>query len=436
MNKAQTEVRPSRSHQKGILKAGRASLGLALACAPILGAAELSLDEVRDQVFAAHLLTEEQRKNLPGWNEVELTFEGLSGVIYEIWTTTDEENWEFQGSAVCEQGVGHFTHRISTADGPRYQVVVTKEMDRATPFWGRNATLNLESVGDGSIELSWSAAEDDTGVVAYALCENGEHIVTIEGAAGARVEVDGLEQGREYEYDLVAFDAAGNGTQLPDGLVLRSLLLPAVQKASKSVVDTGYDYNHSDTARSRRLEQSSPLLSPFGGEDLGELVPDLGDLVLRFGGQDLGERDPSTDPRPDLKPSLVGVPPGIGMTFRSPVQSITSLPISGSVLNVVPGLRFGGEDLGVLLPGPEEPAPGAQRSLVGVPPGIGLTFKSALKTDSRWDDADLVYVFDTHPQLDLAEVFSDRGETALLVEIHSGLGGWYFHHHHVHLSVD
>ena len=397
MNKAQRTIRQSASNQ--ILKAGGISVGLALASTPILGAAELALEDIRDQVCGAHILTQEQRANLPGRSEVAITFEGLSGLTYEIWSTVDDENWELQGSAICDEGVGQFSQRISTAEGPRYQLLTTKSMDAASPLFSRNASLHLESVGDGSIELSWSAADDDTGVVAYALCENGEHIATIEGAGPARVSVDGLEQGREYEYDLVAFDAAGNGTQLPDGLVLRSLLIPAVQKASKSVVDTGYDYNHEDSLRSsgimKRVDKSSPLLARFGGEDIGEVILDS--------------------------------------------TSFDDEPLTLEVR----------ED------------PGARRSLVGVPPGIGLTFQRALKTEAVWDDADVVHV--VHDRLGSALGYTATddlwlwvlapsitslpvgGDVLLSVEwggavrmmtSNSGSGGWSFHHHHMHISRD
>ena len=356
----------TRTNQPGTLPTAKAtalSLGFA-ALASTAGAAELSLDEIRAEVFAAHILTPEQREKLPRASQGALAFEGLSGITYELWVVGNGGQWEHVDSARCENGVGEFARQISTADGPRYQILPAQSDDEVAPRWPRRNCLDLVSAESGTITLSWRPAHDNEGVVAYALCENGEHIATLEGADGGRVQMSALERGHTVNVTLVAFDAAGNGTQLPCGLTIQSYMPSATQ----NVGTTGHSLGGKVAAR-KRIDKSSPLIAArFGGEDLGGREP-------VFGGEDIGEVSPGQVNPLDVIRALVGVPPGVGLTFKAlAVANARSTPFVPS--EVTDALAARDETSGQL-----------RRSLVGVPPGVGLTFRSSV-----WDDADIVHV--------------------------------------------
>jgi chitodextrinase len=69
-----------------------------------------------------------------------------------------------------------------------------------------------------SVTLGWVGATDNVRVVGYDVFRDGTKLTTLGGGATRYVD-DGLELGTEYEYQVVAFDAAGNRS-LPATLVV------------------------------------------------------------------------------------------------------------------------------------------------------------------------------------------------------------------------
>jgi chitodextrinase len=67
--------------------------------------------------------------------------------------------------------------------------------------------LNAQTVSTSQINLSWSAASDDTGILGYKVYENGELVATTNETVFSDV---GLADGQTFCYTIVAFDAAGN----------------------------------------------------------------------------------------------------------------------------------------------------------------------------------------------------------------------------------
>jgi chitodextrinase len=94
-------------------------------------------------------------------------------------------------------------------DGPRLQVRLD---DQSPPQWGEDAALAVTARTDTTIELSWPAAMDDVGVVAYGVSMDGRLVRSVDGETTSII-VENLSPGVEYAFGLVASDAAGNRTE-------------------------------------------------------------------------------------------------------------------------------------------------------------------------------------------------------------------------------
>jgi chitodextrinase len=83
------------------------------------------------------------------------------------------------------------------------------ELVRPTP------PANLISVArdSGSIRLTWTASADNMGVAGYRVRRNGKHATTLYEAATTYMD-SGLDPGTAYNYEIKAFDAAGNESTL------------------------------------------------------------------------------------------------------------------------------------------------------------------------------------------------------------------------------
>ncbi len=74
------------------------------------------------------------------------------------------------------------------------------------------------------VELTWTPAADDRGVVGYLLRRNGVDLITLEAGATSHTD-QGLTPDSWYDYELIAFDADGNSTDPLDAQV-SALTLP------------------------------------------------------------------------------------------------------------------------------------------------------------------------------------------------------------------
>lgn len=96
--------------------------------------------------------------------------------------------------------------------GPRSRAVrattpPATEADHSAP--GRPGRLRGRAVGARAVQLSWSAAKDDRGVVSYEILQGGSKVHSVGGGQTAAV-VTGLRPGTRYAFTVRARDAADN----------------------------------------------------------------------------------------------------------------------------------------------------------------------------------------------------------------------------------
>jgi RHS repeat-associated protein len=97
--------------------------------------------------------------------------------------------------------------------------------DLTAPTWP-DAWLATTDVGSTSVTVAWSAAADDTAVVAYRLFVDGARVSEVDGATWTQ-RVGGLRRETEYVLRVEAGDAAGNWSQDgPSTTVVTSALPP------------------------------------------------------------------------------------------------------------------------------------------------------------------------------------------------------------------
>ncbi len=108
-----------------------------------------------------------------------------------------------------------FTVRARADDGrlgpPSREVRATTPAavaaDRTAPT--RPGGTEGRAVGSRAVQLSWSRARDDRGVVSYDICQGGTKIHSVGGSRTATV-VTGLRPGTRYAFTVRARDAADN----------------------------------------------------------------------------------------------------------------------------------------------------------------------------------------------------------------------------------
>ncbi|RAV02016.1 fibronectin type III domain-containing protein [Paenibacillus sp. YN15] len=98
-----------------------------------------------------------------------------------------------------------------SAAGPALTVTTEVKGDAAAPVWPLARALTYRSLGDHSVSLDWTAAQDDTAVASYRLYRNGALLDTVSGDA-LTYTAAGLEPGASYTFRVEAGDASGNWT--------------------------------------------------------------------------------------------------------------------------------------------------------------------------------------------------------------------------------
>jgi len=79
--------------------------------------------------------------------------------------------------------------------------------DLEAPQWPETAQLTVTRYGERSLNLSWSAAIDDTGVTGYLVREKG---TAGSPASGRQAAVGGLHPGTVHHFEVLARDEVGN----------------------------------------------------------------------------------------------------------------------------------------------------------------------------------------------------------------------------------
>ncbi|HVI41689.1 MAG TPA: S-layer homology domain-containing protein [Anaerovoracaceae bacterium] len=96
-------------------------------------------------------------------------------------------------------------------DGPSVEVTTLEEnvADTAAPTWPSGADLTISASESGILTIVWPDAEDNVGISAYKIYQDGHLIDTMVKDANSAT-VSGLNADTEYTFKVRAMDAAGN----------------------------------------------------------------------------------------------------------------------------------------------------------------------------------------------------------------------------------
>lgn len=107
--------------------------------------------------------------------------------------------------------------------------------DTQPPSWLGGSALTASSIGLTSLALTWGAAVDNVGVVAYKVFQDGAIRATVSGAVSL-LNVTGLAACTAYTFKVEAYDAEGNGsTDGPSATVQTLTPLDAIGRLSDQV---------------------------------------------------------------------------------------------------------------------------------------------------------------------------------------------------------
>lgn len=79
--------------------------------------------------------------------------------------------------------------------------------DTAAPTWPQGSALTITQKNQTGLTLTWTAANDDVGVTAYSIYENGSAIGNVSGVTS--YDITGLTAGTTYTFQVQAGDASG-----------------------------------------------------------------------------------------------------------------------------------------------------------------------------------------------------------------------------------
>lgn len=92
--------------------------------------------------------------------------------------------------------------------------VIVGDIDTTPPTWPPESSLTASQIGQTSMTLSWTDAEDDVGIESYEILQDGETVDFVSGTTTSYVVI-GLLPSTPYEFQVVAYDAAGNSADGP-----------------------------------------------------------------------------------------------------------------------------------------------------------------------------------------------------------------------------
>jgi glucose/arabinose dehydrogenase len=136
------------------------------------------------------------------------------------WTTW--QNKTLRANLVA--GTNKIRATSATADGgPNLDKLTVSSVDSQAP----QPATNLRSTGHTatSVSLAWNAATDNVGVTGYDVYQHGQHMKTVDGSTLATT-VDGLASNTEYDWTVLAKDAAGNVAQASNNVVVKTDAAP------------------------------------------------------------------------------------------------------------------------------------------------------------------------------------------------------------------
>lgn len=99
-------------------------------------------------------------------------------------------------------------------------------LDEVSPYWPTQPApfLNAGNITSNSVNLNWSAAQDNVGVTGYIVYMNNQALTTVTGTAYA---VCNLSPGANYNFKVEALDEAGNISQNGPAAFAATLPVPS-----------------------------------------------------------------------------------------------------------------------------------------------------------------------------------------------------------------
>ncbi len=180
--------------------------------------------------------------------------------------------------------------RFSSREGTNAPqlVVVTNNAPPPTPDTqapSAPGTLTATAAGSAAIGLSWGAATDNVGVVAYDISRDGSPLTSVDGATTSYTD-SGLSPSTTYSYTVVARDAAGNVGPASNTASATTDVAPTsgtftFTAAADSYVDAGNPTSNYGTGTALRID-ASPVQISYLRFDLSGVVGTLQSVTLRL----------------------------------------------------------------------------------------------------------------------------------------------------------
>lgn len=116
-----------------------------------------------------------------------------------------EENTKYTFTVEARDAAGNWSD-----DGPAVKVTtLSDDEDTKAPTWPSDASLTVSQSSSGIVTLVWPEADDNEGVTAYKIYQDGKLIKTVDEDTTS-TNVTGLKDDTEYTFKVKAVDAAGN----------------------------------------------------------------------------------------------------------------------------------------------------------------------------------------------------------------------------------
>ncbi|MCD1260010.1 S-layer homology domain-containing protein [Paenibacillus athensensis] len=241
-------------------------------------------------------------------NRVHILWESAFGKAYQIEVSQDDHNWipvyaQLSGTGGEEEDVFagvraryvrmHGIKRATKYGYSIYEFEVYGQKDQAGDQQSPSAPASLSSPSqtDLSVNLSWTAASDNTGVTGYLVYQNG---VLADRVTGTTSTVVGLSPGTEYSFTVRATDAAGNMSVESAPLTVSTTGEPVEAMRNPEVVDR-FDTYASDVklneAYGSKGAASTAVLVPRDNGKALQLATAFSDNTYTGLEKDLGDLD-------------------------------------------------------------------------------------------------------------------------------------------------
>ncbi|WP_345190909.1 M14 family zinc carboxypeptidase, partial [Algibacter agarivorans] len=115
--------------------------------------------------------------------------------------------------------------------------------DTSAPSTPQN--LASSNITENTVDLNWTASNDNVGVIAYDIYQDGN---IIDSVSGTSYPVIGLTANTAYNFSVIAKDAAGNQSETSNILNISTLAAPSCVDGIQNGTETGVDCGGSSCA--------------------------------------------------------------------------------------------------------------------------------------------------------------------------------------------